>query len=107
MIAALIFISFETEAQTRRIAHRFHSGADGKKYQDVSSSYGIPMPQKPQKTIPIFWYDTIHMEDGRDSIVSRMDTLRLTPTPRRNQTRNQNVSSVNQLGSNYSTLTTR
>lgn len=70
MIAALVCLVVNAEAQTRRIAHRFHSGSDHARYESGDGSYGGPyIPMK--YTIKL---DTIHDESGKDSVIRVMDS---------------------------------
>jgi hypothetical protein len=52
-------------SQTRRIAHRFHSGADHARYDGRDGNYGEPYDPK----------ILIHLESGRDTLVDYWDTL--------------------------------
>lgn len=52
-------------AQTRRIAHRFHSGADHARYDGRDGNYGDPGDPR----------ILIHLESGRDTLVEYWDTL--------------------------------
>jgi hypothetical protein len=52
-------------AQTRRIAYRFHSGADHARYDGRDGNYGDPFDPRIR----------IHLESGRDTIVDYWDTL--------------------------------
>ena len=52
--------------QTRRIAHRAHSGAKSERYAKGEGNYGyFPQPREV----------TIHLESGRDTTVYEWDTL--------------------------------
>ncbi len=53
-------------AQTRRIAHRAHSGANSERYRDGDGSYGWD---------PSFEMVKIHLESGRDTMVYAWDSL--------------------------------
>lgn len=64
LLAALLFVAFTVDAQTRRIAHRSHSGAKNESYRKGEGSYGY-FPQKV----------TVHMESGRDTVVYEWDSL--------------------------------
>ncbi len=107
MVAALLSMIITAEAQTRRIAHRFHSGADGRKYDGIESSYGIPSNKShlPQSTI-VLRPDTIHLEDGRDSVLYRWDTLGVVH-PKVHEAKKRQVSELNQVGTICSTRTIR
>jgi hypothetical protein len=52
-------------AQTKRIAHRSHSGARNEKCDAVDGSYGKVMPRKIK----------VHLESGRDTMVNPWDSL--------------------------------
>ncbi len=63
LLILTITISF---AQTRRIAHRAHSGAKHERYDGHDGNYGyFPTPQKVY----------VHLESGRDTLVYEWDTL--------------------------------
>jgi hypothetical protein len=62
----LIFALTNCFAQTRRIAHRAHSGSNTERYVKGDGNYGYYPP--PQKV-------TVHLESGRDSLVYEWDTL--------------------------------
>ncbi len=53
-------------AQTRRIAHRAHSGADSKRYVANCGSFGAIPEMKKVK---------VHLESGRDTMVNQWDSL--------------------------------
>lgn len=62
----LIFTITISFAQTRRIAHRAHSGSKHEHYDGRDGNYGyFPVPEKV----------TIHLESGRDTTVYEWDTL--------------------------------
>lgn len=76
----LIFTITIGFAQTRRIAHRAHSGANHARYDGRDGNYGDPY-------IPTTV--TVHLESGRDTVVEFWDTLanpkylqRIDSTPR-------------------------
>ncbi|HTF05065.1 MAG TPA: hypothetical protein VK826_13650 [Bacteroidia bacterium] len=52
-------------AQTKRIAHRSHSGAKHEKYDDGDGEYGRIAPSKIK----------IHLESGKDTVVYPWDSL--------------------------------
>jgi hypothetical protein len=62
----LIIAAFALNAQTRRIAHRFHSGADHARYDNRDGNYGDPY-------IPAMV--TVHLESGKDTLVEVWDSL--------------------------------
>jgi hypothetical protein len=53
-------------AQTRRIAHRSHSGSDQKHYASTRSSYGY---------VPEYRMVKVHLESGTDTMVYAWDSL--------------------------------
>jgi hypothetical protein len=62
----LAFICTLSFAQTRRIAHRAHSGAKQERYDGRDGNYGDPyIPQMVQ----------VHLESGRDTLVEFWDSL--------------------------------
>lgn len=61
---ALLIAAVTISAQTRRIAHRSHSGAKTERYTKGEGSYGY-FPQKVN----------VHMESGKDTIVYEWDSL--------------------------------
>lgn len=70
MIAGLVFLSLAADAQTRRIAHRFHSGTNIERFDNSDGSYGGPfIPMK-----RITKWDTIHEHHGKDSVVRIVDS---------------------------------
>lgn len=62
----LLFIATVAFAQTRRIAHRAHSGAEHARYDGRDGNYGDPY-------IPTTV--TVHLESGRDTVVEFWDSL--------------------------------
>jgi hypothetical protein len=66
----LILVTVSLTAQTRRIAHRFHSGTDNTQYASGDGSYGGPYI--PMKYVHIT--DTITFAVGKDSVVRIVDT---------------------------------
>lgn len=70
MIAALVFLSITADAQTRRIAHRFHSGTNIERYDNGDGSYGGPyIPMKLVTKV-----DTIREMHGKDSVWRLVDS---------------------------------
>jgi hypothetical protein len=70
MIAALVFLSLAADAQTRRIAHRFHSGTNTERFGNGDGSYGGPyIPMK-----RIVKVDTVYDEVRKDSVVRLVDS---------------------------------
>lgn len=63
---AFLLVVVSLTAQTRRIAHRFHSGADHARYDGRDGNYGDPY-------IPTTVL--IHLESGRDTVVEFWDSL--------------------------------
>lgn len=63
---SLILLVVVATAQTRRIAHRFHSGSNTARYDNRDGNYGDPYIPP---TI------TIHLESGRDTTVYEWDSL--------------------------------
>ena len=58
----LVTISF---AQTKRIAHRSHSGKKNENYETTEGSYGKVAPRKVK----------VHLESGKDTMVYEWDSL--------------------------------
>jgi hypothetical protein len=70
MIAALFFLAITVDAQTRRIAHRFHSGTSTGRFDNTDGSYGGPyIPMK-----KITKVDTIREMHGKDSVWRLVDS---------------------------------
>jgi hypothetical protein len=90
--------------QTRRIAHRFHSGDDSEHYDDNDGNYGIPMPHKPTKAIHVV-IDSIQKDEGR--IYYRWDTVDYTTPAGLHVSRHKRVARMRDLGNICTTLTTR
>lgn len=69
MIAALACLAFSADAQTRRIAHRFHSGTDTERYDNNDGSYGAPYIPR----VYVLKTDTIR-PTGKDSAFRLVDS---------------------------------
>lgn len=70
MLAALVLMAIGTDAQTRRIAHRFHSGTNIERFDNSDGSYGGPyIPMKKITKI-----DTVREMSGKDSVVRLVDS---------------------------------
>ena len=72
-IMAVLAILANLHAQTRRIAHRSHGGARNERYDGKDGNFGLP-------------YDSprlvkIHLESGKDTIVTENDSLFLRQYP--------------------------
>lgn len=68
-IVLMIFLlctSVAVSAQTRRIAHRAHSGANTERYDGRDGNYGDPY-------IPT--HVKVHLESGRDTMVWEYDSI--------------------------------
>lgn len=63
--AVFILLGIACTAQTRRIAHRSHSGAKHERYDGTEGSYGKVAPRKVK----------VHLETGRDTMVYSWDSL--------------------------------
>ncbi len=61
----LLLICTLSFAQTRRIAHRAHSGAKHARFDDNDGSYGRVAPRKVK----------VHLESGRDTMVYEWDSI--------------------------------
>jgi hypothetical protein len=107
LLAVFFGIGLTTMAQTRRIAHRAHSGAVTDNYDGKDGNYGgghgmynqgqyIIVPVIPSPVI--LTTDTVKTKDGRDSTCYRWDTLRTDSPPRVNDVRHQPVRRISQLG---------
>jgi hypothetical protein len=62
---ALMVLTFFASAQTRRIAHRVHSGTTHERYDGRDGNYGNPYPYRV----------LVHLESGRDTVVDAWDSL--------------------------------
>lgn len=62
---ALLVLVLTLTGQTRRIAHRAHSGANHARYDENDGSYGKVMPRKVK----------VHLESGRDTMVYEWDSI--------------------------------
>lgn len=70
MIAALICTTLLADAQTRRIAHRFHSGSDVQRCDGRDGNYGIPyVPMKYVRKV-----DTITEIHNKDTVQRLVDS---------------------------------
>lgn len=71
-IIIAVVISFTVSAQTRRIGHRSHSGSMYTSGNHSDGNYGDPY-FPPYRIVA--HTDTIHSEDGTDSIIFVVDSL--------------------------------
>jgi hypothetical protein len=70
MIAAVFSLATTADAQTRRIAHRFHSGSELARYDNRDGSYGGPyIPMK-----LVLKTDTLLEVNGKDSVIRVVDS---------------------------------
>jgi hypothetical protein len=67
IVLFLVVLMSHVNAQTRRIAHRVHSGSSNERYNGVDGNYGDPYPY-PQMI-------KVHLESGRDTLVEMWDTI--------------------------------
>jgi hypothetical protein len=66
VIAAMAVLA-SVDAQTRRIAHRSHGGANHERYDGKDGNFGLP-PNYPRMV-------KVHLESGKDTIVPHTDSL--------------------------------
>ncbi len=66
----LLTAVFALNAQTRRIAHRFHSGTNIERYDGQDGNYGAPYI--PYKRITVT--DTLRETHGKDTVMRLRDT---------------------------------
>jgi len=71
IFTVLVLSAFAANAQTRRIAHRAHSGQNTERYLGNDGNYGDPgLPMKVRHK-----YDTLHLMVGKDSVVKVTDSI--------------------------------
>lgn len=70
ILFGLCALTIQLSAQTRRIAHRSHGGTMFARYDNVDGNYGIPYHIPPPRPMV-----KIHLESGKDTIVSMDDSL--------------------------------
>jgi hypothetical protein len=102
LLLVILTVTAGAHAQTRRIAHRSHSGAKHEKYDGRDGNYGNP-PQMTQQRMLILQPDTIG-----DSIVWRFvgDTVPRLDSLRINQYQPEdNIDEVSELGKVCSKIT--
>jgi hypothetical protein len=95
-IFTLIFISVTviSFAQTKRIAHRSHSGRNSESYISTLGSYGKVAPRKVK----------VHLESGRDTMVYEWDSLarpyylRLDLQPKENEVGKKPIENAKEVG---------
>jgi hypothetical protein len=96
----ILVLALGSNAQTRRIAHRAHSGARSEAYDGRDGSYGeIPAPRvRPQSERVVLKTDTVKTKSGSDSIFYFWDTLPDASVPRYNEFRPMPVHRLRDIG---------
>lgn len=70
LLTIFLEISVAGDAQTRRIAHRAHSGSETEQYDGRDGNYGGPyIPMRHVTKV-----DTVYVITGKDSVVKLVDS---------------------------------
>ncbi len=97
LTVSLLVLALSLAGQTRRIAHRAHSGANHENYDGLDGNYGGGTSYIVQSQV-VLSMDTMKTSDGRDSLYYRWDTLHDQSPAQLNQMRHQPVRRISQLG---------